>query len=328
LTIKRLVLYYQHAAVMAGQGEIMKIQFRVLFGAALGAGMLAAGFGAFAGGDVPTKATNLSISTSRHNLTQSFLGANAAIMNTGRNDYGEVCVYCHTPHGANTKLAAPLWNRTFKGNTYKTYADLGTSTLTQPVGQPGINSLTCLSCHDGTTAIDSIINMPGSGRYQQSQETSVDANFLNTWSPSTTGHMTMGDGIGCQTCHQSAGVGDIFPAAADLSVVYIGTDLSNDHPVGIRFPMDAYAVDNVDFNVPNKVNSLVFFDSDGNGRMDAKNVRLYQPNGVFRVECASCHDPHGVPSNGPGTVFNPTFLRVANNTPGKGSALCLTCHAK
>jgi mono/diheme cytochrome c family protein len=308
----------------------MKIQFRVLLGTALGAGMLVAGFGVFAGGDVPTKATNLNITSSRHNLTQSFLApAQANIMDLTRNQYGEVCVYCHTPHGANTKLAAPLWNRTFVGNTYKTYADLGTSTLTQPVGQPGINSLTCLSCHDGTTAVDSIINMPGSGKFLQTQETATDMGFLSTWvnaSGNQASHAKQGNaGVGCMICHSP---GPDFINAADLTVVYIGTDLSNDHPVGIRFPMDAFAVDNVDFNVPNKVGNLVFFDSDGNGRMDPKNVRLYQTNGVYRVECASCHDPHGVPSAGPGTVFNPTFLRVANNKPGAGSALCLTCHTK
>jgi len=313
----------------------MKIQFRVLFGAALGAGMLVAGFAAFAGGEVPTKATNLSISTSRHNLTQSYLGGTAGLMDLARNDYGEVCVYCHTPHGANTKLAAPLWNRTFKGNTYKTYADLGTSTLTQPVGQPGINSLTCLSCHDGTTAIDSIINMPGSGGYNQSQETAQNKGFLDAWTGGggggLAGHFPLGDpgeSVTCMMCHSSVGSGVGTTLAADLAVVKIGTDLSNDHPVGIRFPMDAFAVDNVDFNVPKKVGNLVFFDSDGNDRMDPRNVRLYQTNGVYRVECASCHDPHGVPSNGPGTVFNPTFLRVANNIPGNGSALCLTCHTK
>ena len=37
--------------------------------------------------------------------------------------------------------------------TYQTYDLLGTSSLTQPVSQPGVNSLTCLSCHDGTLAI-------------------------------------------------------------------------------------------------------------------------------------------------------------------------------
>jgi hypothetical protein len=42
------------------------------------------------------------------------------------------------------------------------------------------------------------------------------------------------------------------------------------------------------------------------------------------MECASYHDPHGVPSNGVGTVNNKAFMRVSNT----GSALCLTCHVK
>jgi hypothetical protein len=312
----------------------MKNQFRMLLAVVVGAGMLVVGIGAFAGGEVPTKATNLNITNSRHNLTQSFLPpAGRDLMDLTRNQYGEVCVYCHTPHGANTTIAAPLWNRTIKNNTYKTYNELGTVTLTQPVGQPGANSRTCLSCHDGTTAIDSIINMPGSGGYKQAQETIDDrTGFLSTWinaSGNQASHAPMGaPGIGCMVCHRGGTEGETFILAADLSVVYIGTDLTNDHPIGIRFPLDAFAVDNPDFNVPAKVGNLVFFDSDGNGRMDPKNVRLYQTNGVYRVECASCHDPHGVPSNGPGTVFNPTFLRVANNVPGAPSALCLTCHTK
>ena len=44
----------------------------------------------------------------------------------------------------------------------------------------------------------------------------------------------------------------------------------------------------------------------------------------FEVECASCHDPHGVPSDGAGSTFNPAFLRVANSE----SNLCLSCHVK
>ena len=48
-------------------------------------------------------------------------------MDTQRNNYGEVCVYCHTPHGANRTLAAPLWNRTNVATTYQTYNLLNTS---------------------------------------------------------------------------------------------------------------------------------------------------------------------------------------------------------
>jgi hypothetical protein len=67
-----------------------------------------------------------------------------------------------------------------------------------------------------------------------------------------------------------------------------------------------------------------FFDLNGNGRPDTREVRVYDSGDGFEVECASCHDPHGVPSAGAGSSFIPTFLRVAN----AGSALCLTCHTK
>lgn len=58
--------------------------------------------------------------------------------------------------------------------------------------------------------------------------------------------------------------------------------------------------------------------------MDKGDIRMYGVGTDSRVECASCHDPHGVPSAGPGSTFNPTFLRK----PNIGSTVCLTCHTK
>lgn len=283
--------------------------------------LIAWGIAAYGG---VTKATNIGgIINTRHNLTQSFLGGTAVIMDPFRNNYGEVCVYCHTPHGANTSVALPLWNRTIKSTTYKTYDQLGTN-ITQPVSQPGPNSLSCLSCHDGTVAIDSIINMPGSGKANPAQATTQNDAFLNTWT--TNGgpapiHATMGGGstTTCITCHNIPGS---EPAIPDWGVAFIGTDLTNDHPVGIRFPA---AGPGVDFNQPNRnTGRIAYFDTDGNGHADANNIRVYASGNDFSVECASCHDPHGVPSGGQGTVNFPTFLRTSNT----GSALCLTCHVK
>ncbi|OGT04398.1 MAG: hypothetical protein A2143_07660 [Gallionellales bacterium RBG_16_57_15] len=114
----------------------------------------------------PSSYTNTgSIANTRHNLSMLVLGAQGAALHNGvRNQYEEVCVYCHTPHGANQTATAPLWNRTIKVTNYQTYNELGTTSLTQDVADtPGGASLACLSCHDGQTAIDSIINMPGSG---------------------------------------------------------------------------------------------------------------------------------------------------------------------
>ncbi len=101
--------------------------------------------------DLPTKFTNQGgITNTRHNMSQSGIGSGSVNMNPYRNDYGEVCVYCHTPHGANTNIDLPLWNRTITSSSYTTYDTIGTSSLTSNVSQPGINSLACLSCHDGT----------------------------------------------------------------------------------------------------------------------------------------------------------------------------------
>lgn len=271
-----------------------------------------------------TKASNIGgISNTRHNLAMSYLGAGAAIMNSFRNDYGEVCVYCHTPHGANSNVALPLWNRTIKATTYTTYDTLNTN-LTQPVNQPGPNSLSCLSCHDGTVAIDSIINMPGSGKYNAAQATTQSDSFLNTWT-SNGGpapiHSGMNSGsTNCLLCHN---IPNSEPSIPNWGVAFLGTDLTNDHPVGVRFASSGPNL--ADFNQPNRTNgSIAFFDTDGNGRADPNNIRMYDSGNGFAVECASCHDPHGVPSGGQGSVNNPTFMRVTNS----GSTLCLTCHIK
>jgi hypothetical protein len=286
---------------------------------------------AWADTDLTSKFTNRgSIGNTRHNLTQrqaSGGGPSGAIMDPYRNDYGEVCVYCHTPHGANTNVTLPLWNRTIKSTTYTTYAALGTSSLTQPVTQPGPNSLACLSCHDGQVAVDSIINMPGSGGYNPAQATAQNDTFLNAWNntrgPDASIHIGLNPtaGQGCLACH-SSGAGIVGAGATDFSVFVIGTDLRNDHPVGVRFPTVGLGVD---FNPPNATRATVrWFDSDGDNRPDTNEVRLYDSGDGYAVECASCHDPHGVPSGGSGSSFNASFLRVSNT----GSALCLTCHIK
>lgn len=67
---------------------------------------------------------------------------------------GEICVACHTPHNADTSiLSAPLWNHEITATTFTVY---NSPTLDSgPAGQPSGASKLCLSCHDGTVAIDS-----------------------------------------------------------------------------------------------------------------------------------------------------------------------------
>ncbi len=284
-----------------------------------------------------------SIANTRHNLTVSF-NASGQIMDIARNNYGAICVYCHTPHGANKQIAAPLWNRTVNPGNYTIYDK--PTTLMRPISLPGPNSLTCLSCHDGTIAIDSILNMPGSGGYGNNEVGTANDTFLDSWSaagnPGPSGvHFVLGPsttGGNCTFCHQQPG--GITANTPDYRVFALGTDLRDDHPIGVLFPT-SFTPGVVDFNEPSVIipGKWAFFDGNGNGIAEKDEVRLYDSGDGPEVECASCHDPHGVPSNGPGTRFNPSFLRVNNGISGSsagetgilsagGSALCLTCHAK
>ena len=90
-----------------------------------------------------------SITTTKHNLSASGPGANKSISET------EICLFCHTPHS--NKPVAPLWNRTDPGLSYTLYSS---STLQSLPGQPDGASILCLSCHDGTVALGSVLSRP------------------------------------------------------------------------------------------------------------------------------------------------------------------------
>jgi len=66
---------------------------------------------------------------------------------------GKICKPCHTPHNANNTVAdAPLWNHEVTTATFTLYSS---TTLDATMGQPDGFSKLCLSCHDGTVALDS-----------------------------------------------------------------------------------------------------------------------------------------------------------------------------
>ncbi len=71
----------------------------------------------------------------------------------------QICVYCHTPHNANTTVGVALWNRQSSTATYTMYSS---PTIDMTIaGTPQGVSLACLSCHDGTLAFDALLNPPG-----------------------------------------------------------------------------------------------------------------------------------------------------------------------
>lgn len=230
------------------------------------------------------------IANTKHNL-----GTSSSVGNNQTNATGEICVFCHTPHAANTNVKAPLWNKALPSNTYTVYSS---STMDAAVGQPGGISLACLSCHDGTQAMDNVVNAPGSGGYN-----SAGARMAGTWTGSRvgagTGIMTNGGGF----------------------VAALGTDLSNDHPIGIKYCGNASTGSNActdgDFFSYVVAGSGGYVNRSGStAGKDKTDMYLYNDgSGGLMVECASCHDPHS---------GNTTFLRTSNSA----SAVCLTCHNK
>ena len=207
-------------------------------------------------------------------------------------DNGEVCVYCHTPHAANSAFdGAPLWNKAAAGSlTYRMYGatavDTAGSTIAgTTVGAGGVlssPSLACLSCHDGVSAIDSIVNAPGSGMGTSSVGTTIitDASLY--------------------------GNGDI--GAGSLGDV----DMANDHPVSVVYTEGKASL---------RATTSTLATSSGTAWVGATTVADILRNGM--VECSSCHDPHnGYATQGTDPQVN--YLRTTN----AGSALCIGCHNK
>ena len=261
------------------------------------------------------------ISSTKHNLGTTGTQANRLTAGTE-----EICVFCHTPHGSDTSAPAPLWNKALPvGSSFTTYQQLGTTTLESQQATIGSVSLACLSCHDGTQAMDNMINAPGSGGYNVAG--AVPAG--NAW--------TSGAGATQTNGVLNAGV-----------VTNIGKDLRNDHPVSIQYcgggidatgvtttvsTKAATACNDTDFRDAKAVlintTPVFWIDTTAAGgtanKRDKTDMVLYtRAAGDFgtgstaqpSVECASCHDPH--------TDANATFLRVANT----GSGVCLACHVK
>ena len=254
------------------------------------------------------------IAATKHNLSPSGPGPNKVTAGTD-----EICVFCHTPHAADISAPVPLWNKALpSGAGYQTYANLNSSTIDGEILSVGSISLACLSCHDGTQAMDNIVNAPGSGGYDV---TGGGANGL--------GYAWAGAGVDAN--------GKMINQATTLSM--LSTDLRNDHPIGIRYcgggqtsATPAGACVDADFFAPSSAvintNRVWWVDTPGVGTAGTRDKtdmilysRTFAAGSGPSVECASCHDPH---VDGTSGSSGPTFLRVANT----GSTLCLTCHNK
>ncbi len=198
------------------------------------------------------------IKGTKHDLSTSGSGS---VKST---NYEEICIFCHTPHKAVDQQNAPLWNRS--GTSAITISDYYNSATLDSESQPAqvtakiaqSDVKLCLSCHDGASLTNDLAN---------------PSNLESGAQPSGAGLVEL----------------------AGTSPANIGTDLHDDHPIGM-----VYA--DIAGNTPgewvaNPVASIKFYDG-----------------GV--MWCSSCHDVHD-------NTAAP-FLATSNVASG----LCLSCHNK
>jgi predicted CXXCH cytochrome family protein len=220
-----------------------------------------------------------------------------------------VCVFCHTPHGANVTFdGAPLWNKVTDATGFTRYSTLNTSTLDGAEAPVGSVSLACLSCHDGTQAMDVVVNVPGTG-----------------------GHSATGTQIDAANIGNMPGTGPIPNLTKDLrddhpiSIQYGGGGCSNNDPACTN-------MGDADFNTPDTAvinNIQQWWVDTGTAGRQKTDIILYTradeiTTGTIEpfVECGSCHDPHNAESDQ--VAGQVQFLRIDNT----GSAICLACHNK
>jgi len=193
-----------------------------------------------------------------HNFSSPTASPNAFFYGTT-----QVCVFCHAPHNADA--IGPLWNHeTNVAQPYQMYTS-DTIDMIQSA-TPNAGSLICLSCHDGTIAVNSLNNAPGAsgaGLYGSPGGAALDGSGRLTGS----------------------------------SHAFVGTDLRDDHPVGLTYDSTR------DNNFHPKTGNPASYPD-----------RLLSEG--FYVECVSCHNPHD------NTYSN--FLVESN----EGSILCTRCHIK
>ncbi len=201
---------------------------------------------------------------------------------------GRICVYCHTPHHAarssdietlanNSNVHYfPLWNHDMTIQSYLTYTNTDATMelpgnlshqLNATLGQPGGPSRLCLSCHDGSVAVNAY------GHY--------DSNPTNY-----------------------AGAATIDAGYQIGGLAGLNYDLSNHHPIGFDYDAIAQTLDDELYTSDTPINGgsgLLISDLLWNHSIectschDVHNTKaegekfLYVNDNLGSALCLSCH---------------------------------------
>ncbi|HHS83376.1 MAG TPA: hypothetical protein ENK38_00405, partial [Gammaproteobacteria bacterium] len=223
--------------------------------------LLSSGLGvvALVGILAPINTVDASIVSTKHNLSITGTGT---VKST---DETEVCIFCHTPHQAIKNDNIPLWNHDLSATaSYGVYTSPtfdGSSSITDLGGTNAATAAVsnlCLSCHDGTIAINS----------------------LNNPSNATGGNPTM----------TGTGAGGVMPAGTSN----IGADLTDDHPVNFRYDAALYAADS-SLNDPSGLTGVRLFNgyvqcASCHDPHESTNATFLRVDNSGSALCLKCHN--------------------------------------
>lgn len=195
-----------------------------------------------------------SVIGSKHDLSSG----NTGLTKWQSTNERQVCIFCHTPHSPITSVK-PLWNKSLPANTNFSTYNSQTMDAVPESDLAGSYSILCMSCHDGTTPMNTLANPSSVGTPQMAG-----------------GYTKLGEVYypgSLFATYPGANIGEGYEGGT-------GNNLSNDHPV--NFVYDASHPDVARGGLHNPETQ-----SSGLGGTVSQKMLFYN-----KVECPSCHNPH------------------------------------
>lgn len=257
---------------------------------------------------VASAQTASDIRATPHNLSRTGPANQLSNVRAGPTGETEVCAFCHTPHGANNAIKAPLWNRNASVSTYTRYtsASMDANYILEGFSdQPAGSSVLCLSCHDGMVALGNVNVLRGMPQTIALDNTAIGGTMPGGPAGNLTGFTRL-----------------------------IGTDLTNDHPISVTYNAALVTMDSeltgMTSNTPTTRDTVTgnILGIRGSGYKPLLPLEPTGVNGTGQIQCGTCHDPH---------LTADKFLRLKRlqQAAPTGSTfradfdqICLACHPK
>lgn len=210
------------------------------------------------------------------------------VTNNTWNTRSGVCSPCHAAHHTDENQIVPLWVHATSTASFEMYDSptMDAQAGTTPTG----SSLACLSCHDGTVAINASI----SGISGNAGPVYIDP--------------AAKIGPDLHTTHPISFTYDAALAAVDRGL---------ENPITYKIG-DTKSILTIN-NPPVPATGFSGIDITGKSINDALLIG-------GRMECSSCHDVHKLVGSAPSSGI---LIKISgNDVNGRGSLICRTCHIK